>query len=56
LQPGEIKQNAGFESSSLYRVIAAISFSLGMTPASVSELALTIIMKRIVAAPYKQFN
>jgi hypothetical protein len=31
----------------LYLVIAAISFSSGMTPASLSLLALTIIMNRI---------
>src|SRR5713226_4190176 len=49
--PEASSSTPAFKSSSWYLVIAAMSFSSGMMPASVSLLALTIIMNRIVAPP-----
>src|SRR2546428_4413443 len=49
--PETSSSTPAFTSSSWYVVIAAMSFSSGMTPASVSLLPLTIIMNRIVLPP-----
>src|SRR5215469_5329701 len=49
--PARSSSTPAFASSSLYFIIAAISVSAGMTPASESLLALTIIMKRIGTSP-----
>jgi hypothetical protein len=51
LSPAMSRSTPAFINSSLYLPIAESSSSLGMTPASVSLLALTIIMNRIGASP-----
>src|SRR3984957_14216516 len=51
LSPAPSKSTPAFINSSLYLPIAESSSSLGMTPASESLLALTIIMNRIGASP-----
>src|SRR5436190_5679258 len=49
--PDRSSRTPAFISSSLYLVIAAMSSFEGMTPASDSLLAFTIIMNRIVLSP-----
>src|SRR5262249_18693256 len=50
--PDRSRSTPAFISSSLYLAIADNNSSLGMTPASDSSLALTIIMNRMVFSPY----
>src|SRR5262249_20874821 len=50
-RPERSRSTPALASSSLYFVISAMSVSLGMTPASLSWLALTIIMNRIAGSP-----
>src|SRR5712691_12757186 len=50
-RPERSMSTPAFVSSSLYFIMAEMSFSSGMTPASESLLALTIIMNRIAPSP-----
>src|SRR5947207_10741014 len=51
--PARSSSTPALASSSLYLVIAEMSSSVGITPASESLFAFTIIMNRIVVFPFR---